>query len=274
VDAKDARTIAEGLLDSVLRAGRVQMAYFRTGVAVETKADRSPVTVVDHRSEEIILEGLNRIAPGVPVVAEEAVNAGRIPATGERFFLVDPLDGTKGYIRGKPEFTINIGLIEDGRPVFGILYAPALADFYVTLGPSEAANARLAPDAEVTTLAEAGLQPIRTRLPDPQALSALTSESHPDPTTEAFLDRYAVSERRGLSSSLKFGWIAKGEADLYPRARETSEWDTAAGHALLAAAGGSVTRLDGTPLLYGKADRRFVNPGFVAWGRAPLPPSR
>jgi 3'(2'), 5'-bisphosphate nucleotidase len=264
------RRLAEGLLGVALAAARVQMSFFKSGVAVETKLDRSPVTAADRQSEEIILEGLARLAPGVAAIAEEAVTAGRIPDIAGPFFLVDPLDGTKGFIKGRAEFTINVALVEDRRPVFGLVYAPALADFYVTLGPAEAANARLEPAAAPRTLAEAGLEPIRTRVPDPNALAALVSQSHLTGATERFLDGHNVIERRALASSLKFGLIARGEADLYPRVGPTSEWDTAAGHAVLAAAGGTVTTLDGAPLLYGNAERGFVNPNFVAWGRAPL----
>jgi 3'(2'), 5'-bisphosphate nucleotidase len=243
-------------------------------MTVERKADQSPVTAADRQSEEIILAGLARVAPGVPVIAEEEVAAGRIPDITGPFFLVDPLDGTKGFIKGRPEFTINIGLIEARAPVFGLLYAPALADFYVTLAPNEAANARLEPGSEVRSLADCGLRPLRTRVPDPHALVALTSQSHLNRATEGFLASYNVIERRALASSLKFGLIAKGEADVYPRVGPTCEWDTAAGHAVLVAAGGAVTAIDGGPLLYGNAERGFENPDFVAWGRGPLGKAR
>src|SRR2546421_337358 len=229
------------------------MARCGTGVAVERKADQSLVTAADRQSEEIILAGLARVAPGVPVIAEEEVAAGRIPDITGPFFLVDPLDGTKGFIKGKPEFTINIGLIEARVPVFGLLYAPALSDFYVTLAPNEAANAKLEPGSKASSLAECGLRRLRTRVPDPHALVALTSQSHLNRATESFLAGYNVIERRALASSLKFGLIAKGEADVYPRVGPTCEWDTAAGHAVLVAAGGAVTATDGAPLLYGNA---------------------
>jgi 3'(2'), 5'-bisphosphate nucleotidase len=252
------------------------MSHFTAGagIAVETKADRSPVTAADHESEAIILAGLARVAPGVPVIAEEEVAAGRIPDISGAFFLVDPLDGTKGFIKGRAEFTINISLIEQRRPVFGLVYAPALADFYVTVGPDSAVNTRLEPGSGARRLADCVLTPLRTRVPDPHALVALTSESHLNRATERFLSGYQVVERRALASSLKFGLLAKGEGDIYPRIAPTSEWDTAAGHAVLAAAGGSVTTLDGEPLVYGNAGRRFVNPDFVAWGRGPLPRTR
>lgn len=272
--ANDLKHLAEGLLGVALAAARVQMFHRHIGVAAESKADRSPVTIADRESEEIILEGLARLAPGVPTIAEESVTQGRIPLIGSAFFLVDPLDGTKGYVKGRDEFTINIALIEERRPVFGLLYAPALADFYLTLGPAEAVTARLTHDAEVSRLSDCNLQPICTRIPDPHAMAALTSQSHLNSATARFLGGYNIVDQRAVSSSIKFGLIAKGEADIYPRVGPTSEWDTAAGHAVLTAAGGTVTTIDGAPLLYGNADSKFLNPDFVAWGRGPLPRQR
>jgi 3'(2'), 5'-bisphosphate nucleotidase len=270
--ASEIERLAEDLLGVALAAARVQMAHFRSGVAVETKADSSPVTVADRQSEEIILAGLTGVAPGVPVISEEAAAAGVIPATGDVYFLVDPLDGTKRFIKGEPQFTINIGLVERGRPVFGLVYAPAIPDFYVTTGPVLAVAARLEPDSQARTLAECGLAPLRTRVPDPNALTALTSHVHLNTATVRLLDSYGVIERTAVSSSLKFGLLARGEADIYARVGETSEWDTAAGQAVLQAAGGSVTTLGGAPLAYGKPG--LINPDFVAWGRSPLPRRR
>jgi 3'(2'), 5'-bisphosphate nucleotidase len=206
----------------------------------------------------------------VAVVSEEAAAAGRIPAIGTTFFLVDPLDGTKPFLRREAQFTINIALIEDRSPVFGLVYAPALEDFYVTVGRGRAVGATLAPSHAAADLAACELKPLRTRAPDPNALDALVSHAHKDRATQRFLDRYQVGGTRAVSSSLKFGLIARGEADVYPRTGETKEWDTAAGHAVLVAAGGAVTTLDGATLLYGKPG--FRNAGFVAWGRAPLLP--
>jgi 3'(2'), 5'-bisphosphate nucleotidase len=274
MQASEIRSLAEGLLEVALAAARGLMAHFGTGMDVERKADHSPVTAADREAEAIILAGLARLAPGVPIVAEEEVAAGRVPDISGGFFLVDPLDGTNGFIKGRREFTINIGLIEAERPVFGLLYAPALADFYVTLAANEAVNAHLEPEARVRSLAECALRPLHGRAPDPHALVALTSQSHLNRATEGFLARYHVLERRALASSLKFGLIAKGEADFYPRIGPTSEWDTAAGHAVLAAAGGTVTNINGAPLLYGNAGCGFQSPDFVAWGRRPLPRSR
>jgi 3'(2'), 5'-bisphosphate nucleotidase len=273
-DNRQCRRLAEALLPVALAAARIQIAHHKSGVTAQAKADQSPVTIADHQSEEIILEALSRVAPDIPVIAEEAVTAGRIPAIAGTFFLVDPLDGTKGFIRGRAEFTINIGLIFEGRPAFGLLYAPALSDFYVTLGSDEAVTATLDPHAEVASIEACRPRQLRTPVPDPHALRALTSQTHLNSATQRFLDGYNVVERRAVSSSLKFGLIAKGEADLYPRVGPTSEWDTAAGHALLSAAGGTVTALDGSPLTYGNRARQFVNPDFVAWARQPLPRTR
>jgi 3'(2'), 5'-bisphosphate nucleotidase len=272
MQAKDFQFLGDSLLPVALAAARVQMVHFAAGVAATKKADNSPVTVADQDSEAIILDGLARAAPGVAVVSEEAAAAGHLPAVGATFFLVDPLDGTRPFLRREPYFTINVALIEDGSPVFGLVYAPALDDFYVTTGPARACAARLAPASEARSLAACALEPLRTRVPDPNALSALVSQIHMDRATQRFLDRFSVVERRAVSSSLKFGLMARGEADLYPRAGPTSEWDTAAGHAVLAAAGGTVTAFDGGPLRYGKP--QFRHAGFVAWGRAPLPPQR
>lgn len=267
---EDCRHLAEALLPSVLAAGRIEIRHFTAGVAVETKADTTPVTVADHEAEAVLLEGLQQVAPGVPAIAEEAVAAGRMPPTRESFFLVDPLDGTRAFIRHSPEFTINVGLIEHERPVFGIIYAPALQLLFVTLGPGEAVETRIAPETEGMRLADCQLVRLHTRKPDPNALIAFASRSHATESTDAFLKRLPIAETRKASSSLKFCLIARGEADLYARLGQTNEWDTAAGHAILAAAGGCVTTLEGQPLRYGKRDAGFANPQFVAWAGAPL----
>ncbi len=268
MQAQQCRQLLEAILPSVLAAGRIEMRYFASGVTAETKADDTPVTAADHEAEEVIEAGLRSAASDIPVIAEEAVAAGRIPSIGEAFFLVDPLDGTRAFIKRSPEFTINVGLVRDRRPVFGVIYAPALNLLFATLGPDEAAEASLAPDANFAKLGDLTWKPLKTRKPDPKALIAFTSRSHAAQSTDAFLSRLPIVEKRKASSSLKFGLIARGEADLYARLGQTSEWDTAAGQAILAAAGGTVTTADGQPLLYGKAD--FANPYFIAWAREPL----
>lgn len=261
------RNLAEALLEVTLAAGRIELGYYHAGVEVETKSDQSPVTKADQEAEKLILAALARIAPDIPVVAEEAASAGKIPVVGQRFFLVDPLDGTREFINQRDEFTVNIALIEDKVPVFGIVYAPALARLYVTTGPDSAAQANIAADASAVTLDNCALQPISCRKMDMSALTAVASRSHSNEETEAFLAKYQVKERTSAGSSLKFCVLARGDADIYPRLAPTMEWDTAAGHAVLAAAGGRVTMVDGGEFRYGKATERFLNPGFIAWGQ-------
>lgn len=268
------KSLAEGLIPVALDVGMLQLRHREAGVKAEHKADESPVTIADRESEALILAALRKLAPGVPVIAEESIAAGHVPQIGDVFFLVDPLDGTKGYVRGDKEFTINIALVESRRPVFGLLYAPALSDFYVTVAADVTLAASVAPEASTRTLDTIAFAPVKSRAPDPNGLAALTSQSHLNYATRDFLDGYEISERKAVSSSLKFGLIARGQWDLYPRVGPTSEWDTAAGHAVLAGAGGTVTLLDGQPLLYGNATAKFVNPNFVAWGRAPLAPTK
>ena len=259
--------LVDALLPAVLEAGRLQMHYFHRGVSVARKADESPVTAADQESEVVLGLALSRVAPGIPVVAEEAASAGQMPALGDRFFLVDPLDGTREFIEGRKEFTINIGLVAGGRPVMGIVYAPALSRLYATVGAGRAVAGDIAPDTSALSLAAAGARAILTREADPKALVALASRSHLNTETRDWLARFEVTEYKQAGSSLKFCVIAAGEADVYPRLGPTCEWDTAAGHAVLSAAGGRVTMLDGRPLPYGKKAERFLNPSFIAWGR-------
>jgi 3'(2'), 5'-bisphosphate nucleotidase len=248
------------------------MAYYGGALDVDRKADSSPVTAADRESEAILIEALAKAAPGIPVVAEESVASGSIPMVGDAFFLVDPLDGTREFINKCGEFTINVGLIEAGRPVFGLVYAPALGELFATIGPGRAVMTEVAPDAPARALTDYTLRPLLARIPDAAALVAVESRSHRNAKTEAYLARFAVQDSRRCGSSLKFCLIAKGEADFYPRLGETSEWDTAAGQAILEAAGGTVVMLDGAPLRYGKSGSGFLNPHFVAWGRSVIAP--
>ncbi|SDO92140.1 3'(2'),5'-bisphosphate nucleotidase [Filomicrobium insigne] len=258
--------LAEALLPSVLAAGAKTMHYFRTGVETETKADGSPVTLADQAAEEILLEGLSRAAPGVPVVAEESMSAGKVPNLEDTFFLVDPLDGTREFINRRNEFTINIGLIRDKRPVFGIIFAPALSQLYLTLADDHAISAPLDPDAETCSLQ--GLNADRMRTSALNAESGMTivaSRSHGSEALENWLADVDVAGRANIGSSLKFCLVAAGKADVYPRFGPTMEWDTAAGHAIATAAGGMVTQTDGSPFLYGKLEKGFLNPSFIVW---------
>ena len=248
-------------------AGAVILRHYGGAVEARSKSDSSPVTLADEEAEAVITARLAELAPSIPIVAEEAASAGRIPMTGARFFLVDPLDGTKEFIQHNGEFTVNIALIEDGAPVCGVVLAPALKRLFVgDLTEDNIVAAEIAvPDSAPIDLAAAWA--IRARRAPEDGLVAIASRSHRDYKTEEFLARYKIANLVAAGSSLKFCLVATGEADIYPRLGRTMEWDVAAGHAVLAAAGGSVTQIDGTPFFYGKTAQGFANPYFIARGR-------
>jgi 3'(2'), 5'-bisphosphate nucleotidase len=231
------------------------------GLSPRTKGDMSPVTTADQASEEALRLGLERLLPGVPIVSEESFDRGEVAATAAEFLLVDPLDGTRELIAGRSEYAINVALIAGDVPVVGIVYAPA----YGTLYGGADGHAFKAPLPAGQPFDPATTQTIRAR-PRPPRIVAALSRSHLDPASERFLQGRAVEGRIPLGSALKFALIAEGIADLYPRLAPVKEWDIAAGHALLTAAGGSVTAPDGGPLLYGRRDIGFLVEGFVAWG--------
>lgn len=268
--AVDFDRLAEKLYPAVLDAGLLEMQHFKTGVTIETKSDRSPVTVADREAEAIILAALAEVAPNIAVVAEEAFAAGHIPKPSDEFFLVDALDGTRLFIRGKPEFSVNIGLVQKSRPVFGMIYVPPTADLFFTDADGHAVRATapwsLAERIPFTALK---LQKLHTRKPDRSNLKAFNSQTA-GAAGAGLLKALSVKVAEPIGSSLKFCLIAAGEGDLYARLGETSEWDTAAGQAILEAAGGTVTIDGGTALTYGKAEKTYRNPHFVAWARAPL----
>jgi 3'(2'), 5'-bisphosphate nucleotidase len=245
-------------------AGREIMKVFHDGPTIQIKSDQSPVTEADERAEAVILSALSAALPDMPVVAEEAVAAGNIPDTAHKsFILVDPLDGTKEFIRKSSDFTVNIALIEAGIPVMGIVYAPARGVAYV--GDANGA-VKIEVDASFMPVSR---HAIRVRIPQ-DGLVALASRSHNSPETDAFLQSKGITDTKTVGSSLKFCLVAEGEADVYPRFGRTMEWDTAAGDAVLRAAGGITLGLDGLPLPYGKLnqadDSDFANPSFIAWG--------
>lgn len=265
-------TLLEGLIDAAHAAGREIARVYRSDVAVRVKEDRSPVTAADHAAERVILEHLGRLAAGVPVIAEERVAAGEIPTIRERFFLVDPLDGTREFLSGNGEFTVNIALIEKRAPLLGVIYAPAASLLYAgdTSVPA-AFRMRLAPEAENGSWRAASREPIHVRKSVPPGeIVAVASRSHRDPATDAYLERCKVERTVSIGSSLKFCLVATGEADLYPRATSISEWDTAAGHAIVVAAGGKVLGARGEPLVYGKLG--FGSGPFVVAGGMDAPP--
>lgn len=254
---------ASVLSDAASKAGAVIMARFNAATEVKLKGDNSPVTKADHESEAVILAALAKFAPSIKVVSEES--CGTIGALPRRFFLVDPLDGTKEFIQRRSDFTVNVALIEDGRPSFGLVYAPARALLAVTVAKGKAVSATLPPSASGADLNELGLSTLHVRVPDKTGLTALVSLSHLDPETEAYLAKLNIAERSSVGSSVKFVAIAKAEADVYPRFGPTMEWDTAAGQAVLEAAGGRVHTLSGEPLRYGKTEQGLRNPSFIAW---------
>nr|WP_244459935.1 3'(2'),5'-bisphosphate nucleotidase CysQ [Roseomonas fluvialis] len=236
-------------------AGSRIMSFY--GAArVAAKDDGSPLTQADVAAHDAILAGLAAACPDLPVVSEEdAVRADAAP--DGPFILVDPLDGTREFISGNGEFTVNIALIDDGVPVAGVVHAPALGRLW--LGALGAGATASGPDG-------APMRPIAVRRPDPSGLVAVASRSHRDAQTEAFLGGLPVAGLRSVGSSLKFCLVAEGEADVYPRFGPTMEWDTAAGQAVLEAAGGRVVCPDGAAFRYGKAGAAWRNGGFVAWG--------
>ena len=243
--------LLDDIAEAAREAGEAILEVVRRGFDVERKGDSSPVTEADRAAELVVLAALARAAPGVPVIAEEEVAAGRIPAHGDTFFLVDPLDGTKEFVRGGDDYTVNIALVEKLTPKLGVVFAPATARLH---GGIVGSGAWLD--------AGKGRGPIQTRQRS-DATIAVASKSHLNQATIDYLEAAAGKcDYVSVGSSLKFCIVAEGGADIYPRAAPTSEWDTAAGHAVLLAAGGLVDGIDGQALRYGK--RAFLNRGFVA----------
>ena len=256
--------VSADLVDQVVRiarrAGETILEVYETDFAVDRKSDASPVTEADRRAEAVILAGLQQeIDSTFPIIAEEEVAAGRIPAISTApFWLVDPLDGTKQFVSKQGEFTVNIALIEDGRPLLGVVHAPAIGQTYwgsphgafavTDGGPARAIHCRPMPG---------------------KGIVAVASRSHRTPATDEYLAKFDVAEITSSGSSIKFCTVASGRADLYPRMGRTMEWDTAAGHAVVRFAGGSVTDIDGNDLKYGKPG--FENPHFVVRGAPPSP---
>lgn len=245
-----------------LAAGKEIMRVYRTDFSVSHKDDRSVLTEADGLAEAIILKGLAEADPGLPVIAEEAVANGHMPEHGPRFALVDPLDGTKEFVAKNGEFTVNIAIIEHGRPIMGVVYVPAQHRLFVAESPTHAWQAKTAPDGPVPTKRA----PLRIRPAPAVGLTAVASKSHRSPDTDEWLSQYPIAEIKGAGSALKFCLVAAGEADVYPRLGRTMEWDTAAGQAIVEAAGGRVLTITGEPLLYGKRERGYDNPSFVVFG--------
>ncbi len=258
IERDEALRLLPALTELVARAGLAILAIARDALDVAGKSDGSPVTAADLAADAVLLEGLARLAPGVTVVSEERCGHG---ATGTAcHFLVDPLDGTKEFIAGREEYTVNVALIRDGRPLLGIVGAPAQGMIW---------RGVVGTGAERVSLDSAGVvreaRPIHTRALPAGRWIAAVSRSHGDARTEAFIAARPGAERRTMGSAIKFARIAEGGADIYPRLSPTCEWDVGAGHALVEAAGGRVTGADGRPLTFGAAADHIV-PAFIAWG--------
>lgn len=258
--------IQNALLDATFKAGKVILDIRQKGFNETLKQDGSPVTIADQLAEEILLTALTELFPTIPVIAEEEAAKGILPTINETFFLVDPLDGTKDFIAGGSHFTVNIGLIYQGSPIFGIIYAPATDQLFiggVDIEPWQAIVKCQSEHPEITQIRR-----LKVRAFNQSTAIAVASHSHRDGKTDDWLEKRNFSNVIPIASSLKFCMLAAGEADLYPRFSPCMEWDTAAGHAILEAAGGKLTGLAGEQFLYGKANQSkpFLNPGFLASG--------
>jgi 3'(2'), 5'-bisphosphate nucleotidase len=260
IDSDGAAALMEPLTELVLRAGAAILAIDRTAMKIEGKLDGSPVTEADLAADRIINDGLARLIPRVPVLSEERVHLASAPYESS-FFLLDPLDGTKEFVAGRAEFTVNLALVTNGTPLLGIIGAPALGLIWRGL---------LGRGAERLTTGDGSnrAEPIRTRrLPPPGTPWVVAvSRSHGDERTEAFIDSRPGAIRQTLGSAVKFGRVAEGAVDIYPRFAPTCEWDVAAGHAIVTAAGGKITDAQGADLQFGKGAKDFIVPSFIAWG--------
>ena len=262
VQAIDPAAAAEIFASVALEAGAAVMAIYDAGFSARLKSDGSPVTDADEAAEAIISARLSAHFPKLPVVAEEAASKGGALSAAAAFILVDPIDGTREFLSRNGEFTINIGLIVEGTPCAGAVFAPALGKLWFGASGAIACDALPGGDLPPPSLRRA----IFARSAPEQGMTAIVSRSHADPVTEAFLARLPISERQVAGSSRKFCVIAEGKADIYPRFGRTMEWDTAAGDAILRAAGGIVADPQGRPLRYGKFATRLANGPFIAWG--------
>jgi 3'(2'), 5'-bisphosphate nucleotidase len=267
ITPQDAERHLDGLTDIVSRAAAATLATPFSSIARRIKTDLTPVTAADELSESIILEGLARVLPGVPVVAEESIGRNRPEHLDPSFVVVDPLDGTREFLAGRDEFTVNVAIVTNGVPIAGIIAAPARGLLWRGIvggnasGLAERLHLRLG-----TGQAKAyGRMPIHTR-PAPGRLTVATSRSHLDEATEDFLARLPLAKRYLCGSSVKFCYLAQGEADVYPRLSPTREWDVAAGYAILVAAGGAVIDPQCGRLQFGRMAEKFLVPGFIALG--------
>jgi 3'(2'), 5'-bisphosphate nucleotidase len=260
LDRDAAASLIEPLTEIVIRAGAAILAVNRSAMRVDGKIDGSPVTEADLAADRIIAEGLAQVAPRIPSLSEERVQADSAPYK-ESFFLVDPLDGTKEFVAGRKEFTVNVALVSQGTPLLGIVSAPALGLVW---------RGVVGRGAERLTLGDGKpvIVPLRTRPCPPRGApwTVAVSRLHGDARTEAFIAERPGAVRCELGSAVKFGRVAEGAVDIYPRLSPTSEWDVAAGHAVVTAAGGRVTDSKGDALVFGTGKNGFIVPEFIVWG--------
>jgi 3'(2'), 5'-bisphosphate nucleotidase len=256
-------SLMDDLTAIVSRAAAAIRRVAPEDAARRTKADRTPVSEADEAAETVLLDELARLLPTVPVVSEEACARGELARLGARFFLVDPLDGTREFLAGLDEYTVNLALVADGVPQLGIIAAPAQGRIWRGAIGRGGERLDLAPGA--APAAARNVIPLRPRRLPARGLIAAVSRSHLEPRTAAFVAALPTAQQIACGSSLKFCRLAEGAADVYPRLAPTCEWDIAAGHAILTACGGAIAAPDGTPLAYGRAEQAFRVPGFVAW---------
>jgi len=260
VSAAQAVALLDDLTALVARASTLIRSMAEKGVSRRLKEDKSPVTAADEASEALILEGLSRLLPGVPVIAEEMAARGALPPLDASFLVVDPLDGTKEFLAGTDEFTVNVAIVTRGVPILGVVSAPNRGLVWRGVVGAKAERLRMLADSADQA------EPIRTRRWPQHDAVAVMSRSHLDAATEAFLTRLGPIGRKPGGSAIKFCQIAEGAADVYPRLATVCEWDVAAGQALLVAAGGIVATPDGRPVAYGRSAENFRVPAFIAWG--------
>jgi 3'(2'), 5'-bisphosphate nucleotidase len=240
----------------LVEAAAIEILAVRdAGFTVQSKDDTTPVTLADMRAERVITEGLRAATPQIPVIAEEEVAAGKVTHAGDEYWLVDPLDGTREFAAGRPEYAVNIGLVRNGEVVLAAVASPATHEIYYGIVGVGAWKK-----------SPAGTHPIAARTAPPKGLTIMASRHYKDdPELAAYLAQFKIDSVTNIGSALKFCYLAEGKADFYPRLGRTMEWDTAAPQAVLEAAGGSVLTMDGSPLKYGKPG--FENPHFVCWGK-------
>ncbi|MFM7083814.1 MAG: 3'(2'),5'-bisphosphate nucleotidase CysQ [Hyphomicrobium sp.] len=261
--------LANHLVSTVLEAGRLILSIRKKGYTVDTKTDSSPVTEADKRVEKLLLKLLAEIAPHIPVIAEEEMASGQTPSinSDNPFFLIDPLDGTRDFCENRDDFTINVGLIENRRPTFGLIYAPARTELFLTLTEDTALFTKVEPLKTVRCLEDLNLSQIKVRSGTHGHLHALVSRSETKSEFSDKIKQFGADKITGMGSAIKFCLLARGDADIYPRFGATHEWDTAAGQAILEAAGGSLLSMDGSPFTYGNCHQKYLNGPFIARGR-------